>query len=856
MKTYSQPVVKRSLFSWVFSENIKLQILLVLIIMVMVATRVLPLEMQKRVVNEAINLGRIDLLLRYCGIYLAAVMATSTLKFLTNSVQVIISQRATAAMRKKLYAHILNLPLPFFRNTPAGTVVASLVNELAMPGNFVGMAVAVPISNILTLVAFTGYLVWLNPTLAIISLSIYPVVLFLVPLLQKRVNRANRRRVDLTRNLSSKITESITGIHEIQGNSAHSLENNKYGRLVDRLYRVRVRWSLFRGGIKITNGFFTSLGPFLVFLLGGYLAIKGQLALGSLVAFLSAQEKLYEPWKELIEFYQVYQDAQVSYRRTMDYFDAPQANALLPHAREPYELAGDLEVSNLSMATDDGITLLDNISFNLPAGEHIALVGFSGSGKSTLALCVAQLYRYTGGHIRLAGHEVADLTKMDMARTMGIVSQSPFIFDGTLEENLLYGVAARQMGGAEGAKQFSGPSAANSAEQSSRQGHGQPTRDDLIRVLHHTGLFADTLRFGLNTQLSSADHPELTAHLVDMRSRFQAEFGESLKRYVEFFDADAYLNHSSVAANISFGTFRDESFAMDRLPGNPYFNTFLDRADLARPLLTLGAEISSQVVGILEHLPPDNAFFEQSPIKPGELPELKALVGRLKKLKLHELTTPDQQLLLTLALRFTPGKHKMASFPAMLVQLILEGRALFRELFEKEHPAAITFYDRGTYIDSQTILNNIFFGKLKSASTKAEEKVHQRIVQLLIDEDLLETIIEIGMQHSVGSQGEKLSGGQRQKLALGRAFLKNPRLLVLDEATSALDNASQTRVQKLLANNWKGSTSLISVVHRLDTLPHYDRILVMKAGKMVEMGSYDELMNAKGVLHELVHGRR
>ena len=88
MKTSPPPVVKRSLFSWVFAENTKLQMLSVLIIMGMVATRVLPLEMQKRVVNEAINLGRLDLLIRYCGIYLAAVVTTSAFKFLTNAVEV------------------------------------------------------------------------------------------------------------------------------------------------------------------------------------------------------------------------------------------------------------------------------------------------------------------------------------------------------------------------------------------------------------------------------------------------------------------------------------------------------------------------------------------------------------------------------------------------------------------------------------------------------------------------------------------------------------------------------------------------------------------------------------------------
>ena len=97
------PVVKRSLFSWVFAGNVKLQVSLLLIIIVMVFARVLPLEMQKRIVNEAINLRSIDLLLRYCGIYLASVVFFSALKYLTNVVQTLITQRATAQMRKALY---------------------------------------------------------------------------------------------------------------------------------------------------------------------------------------------------------------------------------------------------------------------------------------------------------------------------------------------------------------------------------------------------------------------------------------------------------------------------------------------------------------------------------------------------------------------------------------------------------------------------------------------------------------------------------------------------------------------------------------------------------------------------------
>ncbi len=96
---------------------------------------------------------------------------------------------------------------------------------------------------------------------------------------------------------------------------------------------------------------------------------------------------------------------------------------------------------------------------------------------------------------------------------------------------------------------------------------------------------------------------------------------------------------------------------------------------------------------------------------------------------------------------------------------------------------------------------------------------------------------------------DRLSGGLRQKLAIGRAFLKKPRILIMDEATSALDNKSQTRIQTLLDTHWKGKATLIAVVHRLDIIKNFDKIGVMKSGKIEEMGSYEELMANKSLLY-------
>ncbi|KPJ77445.1 MAG: ABC transporter ATP-binding protein [Deltaproteobacteria bacterium SG8_13] len=838
MGTKKTPVVQKSLFSWVLASNLKIQGFLVFIILITVFARVVPLEMQKRVVNEAINLRRVDLLLIYCGIYLVAVITQGLFKLIINYMQARIGQRALAEMRKELYHHILTLPLGFFRKTQPGLVVASLITELTTSGSFVGMAIAVPVTNILTLLAFAGYLFWLNPLLALISLSIYPLVLFLVPMLQRRANEQNKRRVDATRVLSGRIAESASGIHEIQGNGAFALENNKFDHLVDKLMNIRVVWTLYSEGIKLLNNFFTNLSPLLVFSLGGYLAMTGRLELGALVAFLSAQEKLYQPWKDLIEFYQVYQDASVSYGRTMEYFNLEPEHELAPSDRKPYDLEGSLEVSNLSFTVEGGIRLLNDISLSLKPGEQLGLVGFSGSGKSTLAQCIGQLYKYTGGQIQLGGKEVADLTKKDIINNVGFVSQSPFIFSGTIEENLLYGCMA-------------------SSEGNGAKGDGTiPSLDDIIAVLQQTGIFIDVLRFGLNTILAQDRDQKLVETILRVRTNFQRRFGQELAEYVEFFDENRYLFFSSVIENLTFGTSNRQAYETEFIADNPEFVLLLERFQLSLPLLSLGIRLAEQTIDILGDLPPEEFFFEQSPILPDELDTYRQVVARTKKENLNRIGPKDRTRLLQLALRFTPGIHKMVALPEVLESLILNGRAMFREKILAEDPEAFTFYENSGYIFSQTILNNIFFGKMKSTNPRAQEKINQSIVHLLIEEDFLETIVEIGLQYQVGSKGDKLSGGQRQKLAIARMLLKAPRVMIMDEATSALDNKSQTRIQNLLETHWKGKSTLIAVAHRLDTIKNFDRIAVLKAGKIGEIGPYDELIARKGLLYELEFGKK
>jgi ABC-type multidrug transport system fused ATPase/permease subunit len=833
-------ITQRPLLWWVKSSNLKLQILVLLIILITVVARVLPIEMQKRIVDEAIRLRRIDLLLLYCTAYIFAVLTATGLKFVINLLQTRIGQQALARMRRELYLHIITLPLEFFQKSSPGMVVSSLVTELATAGDFIGEAIAVPIGNLLTLLAFAFYMFFLNPLLAILSISTYPIALLLIPIVQRKSNEANKARADVTRKMSSLIDETVSGMQEIHANASYRVEERKFGDIVDHLFKIRVIWIAYRGAAKVLNNFFQNLGPFILFLVGGYLAINGRFDLGTIVAFLSAYEKLFDPWKELMAFYQLYQDASVRYSRVMEYFSAEPGYEIEPGGRAPLNLQGAVSASRISLAVDGDIQLLNNISLDVKPGERIALVGYSGSGKSTLTRCISQLYGYTSGSLKLDGHEVSKLSKMDIAANLGIVSQNPFIFDGTIKENLLYSCEAIR-----------------TKTPDTSPGEA-PSPEVIIEMLRGVGLFPDIVSFGLNTVLHPGEEKSFVEKIILVRHKFQEHFGEGLGGYFEFFDQKKFLKFSTLAANILMGSPNSPEFSPGRLAASPFFDRFISEVQLKNSLIELGRNLTVGSIEILGKMPPDEVFFRKTPLPPERLGQYKEISARVDGMRLDAIDPEDAFKLLDVALRYIPGKHKIVGMPLILEGLILKARESFREKIMAQCPDAVSFYEVSEYIHSLPILDNIIYGRPTARRPRAQERLRIRksMIQLLEEEDLLQQVVEIGLHFVVGSKGERLSGGQKQKIAIARVLLKSPRILILDEATSALDNTSQQQIQDLLESRWKGKCTIITVAHRLDTVREYDRIAVMRAGKIVEIGTYDALMSYGGILYELVHGTK
>jgi ABC-type multidrug transport system fused ATPase/permease subunit len=831
----STPIVKRSLFSWVWlRSNRKRQALLLVIVLATVLVRIVPLEMQKRIVDEGIMGRNADLLATYCIIYLVAFLLASSLKYGINALQTIIGQKTLARMRREMLGHILRLPYGFFRNTQSGAVVTTLVTELATAGDFIGVALAVPATNVLTLLAFGIYLFWLNPLLAAVSFSIYPVVVLLIPRLQKRVNHFNRQRVSATREVSGKIGEMMTGLHEIKIGNAYDYEEDRFGQLVDRLCRIRIVWNLYRFAVKVINNLLTNFSRFLIFALGGYLALQGHLAIGSLVAFLSAQEKLYDPWKELIQFYQAYQTATVTYDRAMKAFDDIPEEASRDEKPMAQGLKGRLELSQVGYRTADGSSLLRDISLKIEAGEHWALVGTSGSGKSTLAHCIVGLVPPSSGRIRLDGHTLSDLTRADISHNIAFVPQKPFVFKGTVAENICY------------------PDPVEWLEAKNDDGHTH--RDDCIKVLQQVGFFVDVLGFGLDGSPGPDSKDDLKSAIVAARQQLSQDLPDNLAAHIERFDPNRFLKHASLGENLLFGrVLQDDVIDARRLADIPEAADLLAKAELREPLIDIGLQIADGLAPYFRRPPLPEYMQRLLPLDRAKMAvclDLQDRVGRNGKMA--PMRNDEEDVLLLLSMAYVPEQFQLVEIPESLQNGIVALREKFRALLSHHMPGAVSFYRQDRYIEKTDILSNLLFGRVTAHHDEIRRRIGEAINRALIEEELLEVIVEIGLQHQVGTAGTSLSGGQQQKLAIARTLLKRPPVLVFDEATASLDNASQSRVQDTLVKHWKGRSTLVAVIHRLDILHHYDKVAVMKEGRIVESGSFDDLMEKKEVLHELV----
>ena len=877
-----------TIFKFVLKYSLREQILLLVLTVASFPFFYLLLYLPKVIVNEAIDtdasafpvevlgveLGQVEYLLALCAAFLGLVLVNGGFKYFLNVYRGVVGERMLRRLRYDLFVRMLRFPLPRFRRTSQGELVSTIVAETDPLGGYIGDSIALPAFQGGMLVTLLIFMFVEDPVLGIAAIALYPVQMWLIPKLQKKLNAKKKERIRLARALSERIGEVVTGIREIHTHDTSRLERADYTGRVGEIYRVRVQIYRLKFFIKFINNFIAQITPFFFYSIGGYLVIEGDLTFGSLVAVIAAYEKLADPWKELLNFYQIKEDAKGKYELLLESFQVPgmldqEQIDTEPETRVP--ISGALVATNLDLKEEDEseTTFPGGLSLTARLPASLAVVGGQGSGADRLAHVVAGLKRPSTGKLLAGALDLLTSPEAVTGRQIAYVGPETSLFSGTLRDNLLYSLKHRPTRDAaydeSGRAQWErlrteAARAGNSlhdvrADWIDYAGAGVEDVESMnaraIEVLSIADMDDDVYQLGLQSSVDPEAAPELARGVLEarrmLRTRLADLRGEHL---VDPFDRDTYNVNMTVAENLLFGTPRDRTFDPEDLAGNAYVRKVLDDVGLMDDFVDIGRQVAKVMVDLFADVAPGSELFEQfSFISAEDLPEFRGLLARTESHRASELGDDDRTMFLSLTFKLVPARHRLGLIDEPVQKRLLLARRRFSQGLGADG-ALIEFFDSERYNSSVSILDNILFGRLAYGRQRSAARIGEVIGEVLDALGLRRSITERGLDSPVGIAGSRLSSVQRQKLAIARAVLKRPDMLVVDRATAPLDASSQTRILDSLLKEFE-SRALIWIVHRASLAERFEQVIVLEGGKVVEQGTFADLNRPGAVLHEM-----
>lgn len=351
-----------------------------------------------------------------------------------------IGEQVMYDLRLELFSHVQRQSLGFFTNAKPGEVISRVLTDVQGIGQALQDNLVKLMQNALTLTVSVALVIALDYRLALIALSALP--LFVLP-----ARRVGRQRKQLKKQTQARMAEltgilmetlSVSGALLIKVFGASKRETERLRDKALELQASSLRQTLVGRWFQMLMKLFEDLGPALVYLAGGYLVIRGEIGLGTVLAFVTLLKKLYSPASDLAG---VHVDIVTSYgyfERVLAVLDLEPAIKNAPHAVTLQQVRGSLKFEHVSFAYGDAPATLQDIDLEVAPGELVAVVGPSGAGKSTLAALALRLYDPSAGRILLDGHDYRDLKLTTLRRHIAVVSQETYLFHASIADNLRY----------------------------------------------------------------------------------------------------------------------------------------------------------------------------------------------------------------------------------------------------------------------------------------------------------------------------------------------------------------------------------------------------------------------------------
>jgi ABC transporter fused permease/ATP-binding protein len=360
--------------------------------------------------------------------------------YLRHSIFSWLGEKIVAGMRLEVYAHLLRLSLSYFHRNRSGELMSRLSDDVTRLQDIVSSDLSIALRNTLALVGGIAMLFWLNPKLTAIMLSIVPPLVIVAAWWGRKVRKLSREAQDELARASGTLQEGLAAIDTVQSFAREEHEAQRYALAIAKAFalfvrRIRIR-SLFMSGASFL-GLSVIAG---IFWYGGHMVVRGEITPGELSEFFLYTMAVAGSVAAMSGLVGRYQQAVGSTSRIFEILDTPfevddptQPKALLP-AR------GLVEFDHVIFAYEGRKeTVIDDLTLRIEPGMVCALVGTSGSGKTTLGRLLLRHYDVNAGSVRIDGIDLREVRVADIRTCVGVVSQEPALFSGTIEENIRYG---------------------------------------------------------------------------------------------------------------------------------------------------------------------------------------------------------------------------------------------------------------------------------------------------------------------------------------------------------------------------------------------------------------------------------
>ena len=348
-------------------------------------------------------------------------------------------QRAIYDLRAHVFSAISRLDIGYFESVESGDVMSRLINDIRQVDSFLSQGFRRLLGAVVGIVATLAAMLWVNWRLALTTLLVVPVMLGVTRLFSVVARKAFRTRQESIGDVSATLAEELDGVRVAQAfnrtdrNRAEFSSRNAANR--DANINAAVVSSAFSPVLSVISAIATAM----VAAVGGYFAAHGVVTLGVVVAFLAYARQFFNSVSQLSTLYSDTQSALAGGERVFGLVDTPVAVADAPTAVETGEVRGTVDFTDVRFSYGTGGEILHGVTLSIQAGETVAVVGETGAGKTTLVNLVPRFFDPTEGTVRIDGVDVRSLTLSSLRRNFGIVLQDPFLFTGTIADNIRYG---------------------------------------------------------------------------------------------------------------------------------------------------------------------------------------------------------------------------------------------------------------------------------------------------------------------------------------------------------------------------------------------------------------------------------